>query len=44
MFDRGGDAGEVSHRAEADVEIEHLAQGDVEGADAAADWAWSAGL
>ena len=37
MFDRGGDAGEVLHRAQADVEIEHLAQGDVERADAAAD-------
>ena len=37
MFDRRRDAGEVLHRAQADVEIEHLPQGDVEGTDAAAD-------
>ena len=36
-LDRGGDAGEVLDGAQADVEVEHLAQGDVEGADAAAD-------
>ena len=32
-----GDAGEVLHRAQADVEVENLPQGDVERADAAAD-------
>src|SRR2546423_544525 len=32
-----GHAGEVAHGAEADVEVEELAEGDVEGADAAAD-------
>ena len=34
---RGGYAGEPPHRAEADVEVEDLAEGHVEGADAAAD-------
>src|ERR1039458_8518448 len=36
MLDRTGHAREVAHRAQAYVEIEHLAQGDVERADAAA--------
>jgi hypothetical protein len=37
MFHGRGDAGEPLHGAQADVEIEHLAQRDVERADAAAD-------
>ena len=37
VLHRRGHAGEVAHRAEADVEVEHLPQGDVERADAAAD-------
>ena len=36
-FTGRGHAGEPLHRAQADVEVEHLAQGDVERADAAAD-------
>ncbi len=35
FLDRAGHAGEVAHRAQAHVEIEHLAQRDVERADAA---------
>jgi hypothetical protein len=37
VLDRGRHAGEPLHRAEADVEVELLAEGDVERADAAAD-------
>ena len=37
MLHRRGHAGEILHRPQADVEIEHLAQRDVERADAAAD-------
>jgi hypothetical protein len=37
MLHRAGHAGVVLHRADAGVEIEHLAQRDVERADAAAD-------
>ena len=37
LLHRRGDAGEVLHRPEADVEVEDLPQGDVERADAAAD-------
>ena len=38
MLDRARHAGEVTHRPQAYVEVEHLAQRDVERADAAADW------
>ena len=37
MPDRGRDAGKVVHGAPADVEVEELAEGDVQAADAAAD-------
>ena len=37
VLHRRGHALEVAHRAQADVEVEDLAQGHVEGADAAAD-------
>ena len=36
-FTGEGTPGEILHRAQADVEIEHLAQRDVQRADAAAD-------
>jgi hypothetical protein len=37
VLHRAGDAGEVLDRPQADVEVEHLPEGDVQGADAAAD-------
>ena len=37
MLHRAGHTAVILHRADAGVEIEHLAQGDVERADAAAD-------
>src|SRR5206468_207961 len=37
VLDGGGHAGEPADRAEADVEVEHLSEGDVERADAATD-------
>ena len=36
-LDRAGDAGVLAHRPHAGVQVEHLAQGDVQAAEAAAD-------